>query len=95
MIRSVAILGAGNGGCAAAADLTRRGFDVRLFNRTRGRIEPIVERGGLELTGEAGDGFVELAVVTDDLATAVRGVDLVMVTAPLLALPSYASDLGK
>jgi opine dehydrogenase len=95
MIRSVAILGAGNGGCAAAADLTRRGFDVRLFNRTRGRIEPIVERGGLELTGEAGDRFVELAVVTDDMATAVRGVDLVMVTAPLLALPSYASDLGK
>jgi len=29
-IRTVAILGAGHGGCAAAADLGRRGFEVRL-----------------------------------------------------------------
>ena len=32
-IRSVAVLGAGNGGCAAAADLGAAGFEVRLFNR--------------------------------------------------------------
>ena len=95
MVRSVAVLGAGNGGCAAAADLTRRGFEVRLFNRTRTRIEPIVERGGLELSGEAGEGFVELPVVTDDMAVAVRGADLVMVTAPLLALPAYAPSLAE
>ena len=50
MIRSVAILGAGNGGCAAAADLTLRGYEVRLFNRTRAqRSSRSVERGGLEL----------------------------------------------
>ncbi len=94
MVRSVAVLGAGNGGCAAAADLARRGFDVRLFNRTRARIEPIIERGGLELTGAAGEGFVQLPVVTDDLAVAIGDADLVMVTAPLLALPSYAASLA-
>jgi opine dehydrogenase len=95
MIRSVAVLGAGNGGCAAAADLALRGFEVRLFNRTRARIEPIVDRGGLELAGAAGEGFAELHVVTDDMATVVRGADLVMVTAPLLALPTYAAELGE
>jgi opine dehydrogenase len=95
MIRSVAVLGAGNGGCAAAADLVRRGFEVRLYNRTRERIEPIVARGGLELAGRVGEGFVELPVVTDDLGSAVRGADLVMVTAPLLALPSYAPGLAE
>lgn len=95
MIRSVAVLGAGNGGCAAAADLARRGFEVRLYNRTYERIRSIVERGGLELTGAAGEGFVELPVVTDDLGMALRGVDLVMVTAPLLALPSYAPGLAE
>jgi opine dehydrogenase len=94
-VRSVAVLGAGNGGCAAAADLAMRGFDVRLFNRTRGRIEPILERGGLELTGAAGEGFVELPVVTDDMEVALRGAELVMVTAPLLALPTYAAALGE
>jgi opine dehydrogenase len=93
-VRSVAILGAGNGGCAAAADLTRRGFEVHLFNRSRARIEPILERGGLQLAGAAGEGFAELAVVTDDMAVAVHGADLVMVTAPLLALPSYAPELA-
>jgi opine dehydrogenase len=95
MASSVAVLGAGNGGCAAAADLGRRGFDVRLYNRTRSRIEPIIERGGLELAGAAGEGFVELPVVTDDLAVAVDGADLVMVTAPLLALPAYAVSLAE
>ena len=95
MVRTVAILGAGNGGCAAAADLTSRGFEVRLFNRTRARLEPIMERGGLEFTGAAGEGFVELAIVTDDMAMAVRGADLVMVTAPLLALPTYAEDIAE
>lgn len=94
-VGSVAVLGAGNGGCAAAADLTMRGYEVRLFNRTRARIEPILERGGLELTGAAGEGFVELALVTDDMGAAVRGADLVMITAPLLALPSYAPGLGE
>jgi opine dehydrogenase len=95
MVHSVAVLGAGNGGCTAAADLTRRGFDVRLFNRTRARIEPIVERGGIEFGGVAGAGFVELSVVTDDMALALRGADLVMVTAPLLALPAYAASLAE
>ena len=33
-IQKIAVLGAGNGGCAAAADLTLRGFEVRLFSRS-------------------------------------------------------------
>ena len=60
-VRSVAVLGAGNGGCAAAADLGSRGFDVRLFNRSPARLEPLIERGGLETPGPTGEGFVELA----------------------------------
>jgi opine dehydrogenase len=38
---------------------------------------------------------VELSVVTDDMALALRDADLVMVTAPLLALPAYAASLGE
>ena len=38
-IRTVAVLGAGHGGCAAAADLTRRGFSVRLQARSAERLE--------------------------------------------------------
>ena len=93
-IQSVAVLGAGNGGCAAAADLGGRGFEIRLYNRSRERLEPLLQRGGLERYGEAGEGFVELAAITDDLETAVRGADLVMLTVPISAHPFYARRLG-
>lgn len=93
-IRSVAVLGAGNGGCAAAADLAGRGFEVRLYNRSRERLEPLLRRGGLERHGEAGEGFVELAAITDDLDRAVGGADLVMLTVPISAHPFYARRLG-
>jgi opine dehydrogenase len=93
-IQSVAVLGAGNGGCAAAADLAGRGFEVRLYNRSRERLEPLLKRGGLERHGEAGEGFVELAVITDDLDRAVGGADLVMLTVPISAHPFYARRLG-
>lgn len=66
-VRDVAVLGAGNGGCAAAADLGIRGYAVRLYNRSPGRISAITELGGLNLTGAAGERFVPLPVVTTDL----------------------------
>lgn len=45
----IAILGAGNGGCAAAADLTLRGYQVRLFSRSDATLLPIIKRGGITL----------------------------------------------
>ncbi len=93
-VRSVAILGAGNGGCAAAADLAARGFDVRLYNRSLERLKPLIERGGLEWNGPAGEGFVELPVVTDDIREAVWGSELVMLAVPTSAHPFFARELG-
>ena len=90
----VAVLGAGNGGCAAAADLGRRGYDVRLYSRSRARLEPIIAQGGLEMSGQAGEGFVPLPVVTDKIAEAVAGADILLVTVPTSAHPFYASELA-
>ena len=50
-VQRIAVLGAGNGGCAAAADLGARGFEFRLYNRSRERLAPLLERGGLERHG--------------------------------------------
>ena len=94
-VHSVAVLGAGNGGCAAAADLGARGFDVRLYNRSLARLEPLIRRGGLERRGSSGEGFVELSLMTDDLAAAVAGADLVMLTVPVSAHAFFARELGK
>jgi len=50
-VKSVAILGAGHGGFAAAADLTSRGFEVRLQARNADRLKDLRARGGIEARG--------------------------------------------
>src|SRR5207253_2941288 len=56
-IRKIAVLGAGNGGCAAAADLTLRGYEVRLFSRSESTLAPIDKRGGIELVENGQEKF--------------------------------------
>ena len=48
-IHKIAILGAGNGGCAAAADLTLRGCQVRLFSRSESTTVKLGKIGEIEL----------------------------------------------
>ncbi|MEV6567556.1 NAD(P)-dependent oxidoreductase [Streptomyces kronopolitis] len=62
-IRSVAVLGTGIMGAAMARNLARAGLDVRAWNRTRARAEPL-----------AADGIR----VTDTPAEAVDGADAVL-----------------
>jgi glycerol-3-phosphate dehydrogenase len=50
----IAVIGAGHGGKAMAADLAARGYAVRLYNRSYPNIEEIAVRGGIELTLEDG-----------------------------------------
>ena len=56
-IKTIAIIGAGNGGCAAAAHLTQRGFDIRLYGRSARTTEPLSAIGGIEYEGVLGEGF--------------------------------------
>ena len=50
----VAVLGAGNGGCAVAFDWAQHGHNVRLFATAEypGEVQAIVERGEIVSTGE-------------------------------------------
>jgi opine dehydrogenase len=80
---TVAILGAGHGGRAMAADLAVRGFSVRLFNRTFERVEVIKARGGIELETEDGQyHFGPLEVVSSDVGEVLAGADVAMVVVP-------------
>lgn len=91
---SVAVLGAGNGGLAAAADLTLRGHRVRLFSRSERALGPIREAGGLTLEGAAGAGTAMPEQVTTDIEAAVTGADLVMLVVPATAIDAYAALLA-
>jgi opine dehydrogenase len=89
----VAVIGAGNVGCALAAHLTLRGIDVHLCNRSGGRLEEIRRAGGITVTGVV-DGFAPIAMLTTDVREAVDGVDVVAVAVPAPALPQYAALLA-
>ena len=93
MSNAVAVLGAGNGGCALSADLALRGFEVRLFNRSADRLDPIREAGGIAVDGVV-EGFGKPSMITGDLAEAVRGAQVIVLTVPTTALPYYAEPIA-
>jgi opine dehydrogenase len=85
----IAILGAGNGGCAAAADLTLRGHSVALYDLPdfAHLLEPINQRGGIEIIDE---GFARIETVTSDIAEAMRGAEWVFNPVPAFAHEVFA-----
>lgn len=92
-VKTVAVLGAGHGGCAAAADLTARGFTVRLHARRAERLDAIHNNGGIAATGVV-EGLIPIAHMTTDVADAVDGADLVMLVVPSVAHEHYARALA-
>ncbi len=82
-VMRVAVLGAGHGGKAMAAEMAARGFEVTLYNRTYARIEGVELRGAIELETEDGRSVIApLRKVTADIGEALDGVELVMVVVP-------------
>src|SRR3990172_574717 len=76
----VTVIGAGAGGTAAAAVLVQEGVEVTLFSRTPDRLLPLRHRGGIEITGDRGEGFVPLHHLTTDIAEAARARCLLVFT---------------
>jgi opine dehydrogenase len=83
----IAVLGAGNGGYAASADLSLAGFKVNLFEfpEFEENLKPIIERKGIEIVGSARVGFAKLNKVTTSIKEAIEDVDLIMVVVPAFA----------
>lgn len=80
----IAILGAGHGGKAAAADMTLSGHTVNLFEAPEfgENLTSIREKGGIELSGVGRNGFARLNAVTSDIGVALDGVELVVAVVP-------------
>lgn len=86
-IQKIAVLGAGNAGYACSADLSLAGHKVSLFEfpKFKGNIEPILKRGGIEITGQAREGFARLHKVTTNIKEAIEDVDMILVAVPAFA----------
>lgn len=96
MTKKYAVIGAGHGGKAMAAHLALMGFSVNLFNRTADHVDVIKKRGGIELESPPGGphGFGELALVTSNLAEAIKKVELIMVVLPSSAHADVAKAMA-
>ena len=93
-METVAILGGGNGGFAAAAHLTTMGYRVHLYNRSAKTIKGIQERGGVRYEGVLGSDFAPVPVITSRLDEALEGADLLMSCLPAVALEELAKGLA-
>lgn len=92
-LRTIAVLGAGHGGCAAAADLTARGYQVKLHARREATLEPLRKAGGINARGVQ-QGLFPIATMTTDVAEAIAGADLIMLVVPSSAHDYYAKALA-
>lgn len=88
-----AVIGAGNGGQAIAGYLGLKGFCVNLYDRNEDKINTLIIKGGISLEGKI-KGFGKLNCVTNDLAKAISGTDVIMVTTIANAHEELAEQLA-
>ena len=92
----ITIIGGGNGGFAAAADLTIRGHQVTLYDSPAfaAGLQPVIEQGGIQLrtlesNGLQG-GFAKLYKVTTNIEEALSESNIAFVIAPAYAHANIA-----
>lgn len=95
-VKKVAVLGGGNGGVTAAADLKLKGFETSLYELPRffNNLSVIKEKGGVLLQDDKGEKFVQINTVTDNIEEAIKDAQIVMLVVPGFAIESFAEVLA-
>ena len=94
--KEICVIGAGNGGSAMAGDMSLAGHRCRLFEFSEyaDNLNPVISQGGIHVTGIARTGFAKVAMTTFDLAQAVKGTNLIMVTTQALIHERVAREMS-
>jgi opine dehydrogenase len=90
----VAVLGGGNGGYAAAADLALTGHRVRLWRRSERDLAAVREAGGITLIAEVGQELGRLERTTARLDEAIDGAEVILVPRPATTHTELARELA-
>ena len=92
-----AVLGTGNSGQTYAADIALKGFSVNLAELPAfaDNLNAIREKGGIEMTGEAGNGFARLNMMTTDLKKAIEGADVILIGGSAHAHEPFSKALAE
>lgn len=91
MALKIAIFGAGNGGVAAALEMTERGHEVTLYHdetRMKG-LDTLKEMKSAKLNGKE----ISFHAFTNDAREAVAGKDVLMLTIPAFAIEDVAQSI--
>ena len=89
----IAVLGGGNGSFAAAGDFALQGHDVRLWRRDAAAVAAHRAAGSrIVVKDSKGRHDAQLALVTTDIAEAVRDAELILCPAPAFAQHDIAAD---
>jgi opine dehydrogenase len=89
----VAILGAGAGGASAAVELSAKGHEVRLWNRSPAALAGFRAAQGVNSSGVLGEGFTPVGVITSELNRAAERADVLLVCLPTHAHAALAQSL--
>jgi opine dehydrogenase len=91
----IAVLGGGNGSFAAAGDLALAGHEVRLWRRDRAAVDAQRAAGGAIIVKDfRGRHEARPALITADIAEAMRGAALILCPTPATAQADIAKVLA-
>lgn len=92
----VAILGSGNGGCAAAVDWSLAGHEVRLFDFEKfpSAIAEISKNGGIYAEGNL-KGFAPVTYCGHDIKKTIEGADLILAVGPSYSTEPFAKAVKE
>jgi opine dehydrogenase len=91
----IAVLGGGNGSFAAAGDFALQGHDIRLWRRDAAEVAEHRAAGSRIMLKDAnGRHDVQLALVTTDIAEAIRDAELILCPIPAFAQQDIARLLA-
>lgn len=95
-LKRLAVLGAGNGGRAIAADMTLAGFEVNLFELPEFAegFKTIHETKEIKITGVSRQGTAKLRCATHDIEEAIEGADMILVVTPAFGHERMAEVAG-
>ena len=92
---AVAVFGI-DSGQAFAADITLKGYSVNLAEvpEFADNLRAIEKKGGIEISGEAANGFARLNMLTTDLKAAIKGVDVIIIGGSAYAHEPFSKALA-
>lgn len=92
MKTTYAVIGAGNGGQAMAAQLSMLGCSVSLYDIDAAKIKALQEKKIFEVSGKL-EGTAEIDLITGDIGKAIENRDVIMVTTTTDSHAAVAEEL--